>query len=362
MQKRPVLVVIASLLVAGGAATAQEPSPGMTLSADAASTANPAALPPDGTWQVTLSDGVYTWTFADGRAAITLVSTDGPNVGCTADMTPEGDAVRFVYDGEGGCGGEVDVIRWALADDGLHLSLVSTNAFDQVQAYLGAKPWQRVGGSAVVCPTPDGGGACLGPLEPGTYRTTLFETPFSFSVPAGWDEAEDFPGDVLLLPPGSQLAGVGPETSDYVIIAQGVGVGVERGTASDCDTAQPGVGLDPASMVAALAAHEGIIVSDPVPVEIGGLPGLMIDVADDPASDVGCVIPELGTGTFPGLIVGVGPAGFTHVQGPGYTTRLYLLDRGDTNIVIEVADVTDARGTADDYAPVIESIEFAAVP
>jgi len=33
-------------------------------------------------------------------------------------------------------------------------------------------------------------------------------------------------------------------------------------------------------------------------------------------------------------------------------------DRGETNIAIEVTDVADAGGTADDYAPVIESIQF----
>jgi len=42
--------------------------------------------------------------------------------------------------------------------------------------------------------------------------------------------------------------------------------------------------------------------------------------------------------------------------------RLYLLDRGDTNVVIEVQDVATAPGTADDYQSVIDTIEFATAP
>ena len=215
-------------------------------------------------------------------------------------------------------------------------------------------------GPPVVCPNPWDGGACLGPLAAGTYRTTVFETPFTFTVPDGWANYEDLPGNFLLLPPGGSLDSVDAGTSDYVGIFQGVGVGVASGTV--CDAVEPDVGLDPASMVAALAAREDIVVSDPVPVEVGGLRGLMIDIADDPSSDAGCLDPEV---PFPiqGIIAGLGPLGlgpsyFAHSIGPGVTMRLYILDRGDTNLVIEVDDVATTRGTADDYQSVIDTIAF----
>jgi hypothetical protein len=210
-------------------------------------------------------------------------------------------------------------------------------------------------GPPTVCPNPWDGGSCLGALAAGTYRTTVFETPFTFTVPEGWANYEDLPGNFLLLPPGGDIYGVDAGTSDYVGVYQGVGVGASSGT--NCDAVEPGVGLDPTSMVAALAAREGIIVSDPMPVEIGGLPGLMIDVAGDPSSDVGCRDPEV---PFPikTIIAGLGPSDFAHGIVPGFTMRLYLLDRGDTNVVIEVQDVATAPGTADDYQSVIDTIGF----
>ena len=164
-------------------------------------------------------------------------------------------------------------------------------------------------GPPVACPNPWDGGSCLGSLAAGTYRTTVFETPFTFTVPEGWSNYEDLPGNFLLLPPGGDIYGVDAGTSDFVGIYQGVGLGANSGT--NCDAVEIGPGLDPASMVAALAAREGIIVSDPVPIEIGGLPGLMIDIVDDPSSDAGCRDPEV---PFPikGVIAGLGPLGLVH--------------------------------------------------
>jgi len=208
---------------------------------------------------------------------------------------------------------------------------------------------------APTCPSPWDGGSCLGPLAAGTYRTTVFEDPFTFTVPEGWANFEDLPGQVLLLPPGGILQGVDAETSDYIGIDRPVGVGVAGGT--NCDGIEPGVGLDPASMAAALRTREGIHVTEPVPVEVAGLTGLMLDITDDPKSDAGCRDPEV---SFPikSIIAGMPPADFAHSIGPGITMRLYLLARGDSNFVIEVDDVANGPGTFEDYVPIIDSIEL----
>lgn len=59
-------------------------------------------------------------------------------------MTPEGGNFRLIYAGFD-CGDEKDVIRWELADDGLHLFLISSNApVEANKAYLETKPWQPV--------------------------------------------------------------------------------------------------------------------------------------------------------------------------------------------------------------------------
>jgi pimeloyl-ACP methyl ester carboxylesterase len=122
-----------------------------------------AALPPDGTWAVDLSTeelvaagwpadvtppGTYTWMFGQGRGRIELKDAAGIVViTCDATLAPSGDAVRFTYEG-GACGQEVDTIHWTLDDDGLHFSLLSTNApVDQQRAYLETKPWRSVDGA-----------------------------------------------------------------------------------------------------------------------------------------------------------------------------------------------------------------------
>ena len=206
---------------------------------------------------------------------------------------------------------------------------------------------------AVECPNPNGGGACLGPLAAGTYRTTAFETPFTFTVPDGWANYEDLPGTVLLVPPGGSLEGVDIATSDNVGVAQGVAV-----AADDCsDTPQGGVSTSAEEIVAALAAREGLVVSDPGAVEVGGLSGLMIDIAYDPEAGGLCSDPEAGL-TFTPVTVGIGPASFSFGQFEGFTTRLYLFDTPGGTIVIDVVDVAASPGTVEDYLAVLDSIEF----
>ncbi len=140
---------------------------------------------------------------------------------------------------------------------------------------------------STVCPNPNDGGSCLGPLVAGTYRTTVFETPFTFTVPEGWANYEDLPGTVLLVPPGGSLEGVDIGTSDNLGVAQGVAV-----AADDCsDAPQGGVGTSAEEIVAALAARDGLLVSDPVAVEVGGLSGLMVDIAYDPKTGGLCSEP-----------------------------------------------------------------------
>jgi hypothetical protein len=203
----------------------------------------------------------------------------------------------------------------------------------------------------VTCPNPHGGGSCLGPLAAGTYHTTVFRTPISYTVPDGWANYEDLPGNFLLVAPGGSLDGVDAGTSDFIGIFEGAAVAHECQERRALD-----VGLGAAQMAAALAAREGLVVTEPVPVEVGGLTGLMIDIDLDPALPGGCEVPGLGR-IWP-LIIGNGPAEFHHGQNTTQTTRLYLLDHGLTNIVIEVADVHASPGALADYEPVIDALVF----
>lgn len=207
-------------------------------------------------------------------------------------------------------------------------------------------------GPPVTCPNPHGG-RCLGPLSAGTYTTSRFVTPITYTVPDGWANHEDLYGNFLLLPPGSTVEAVDAGMADYIGIYQGVAIAAE-----DCASRpEVGVGTTPDEMAAALTARAGLRVTEPVAVEVGGLPGLMIDIAADTASGGGCVVPDLATPIVP-LIIGAGPASLEHAQLDGFTTRLYLLEHDLTNIVIEVSDVTDVSGVTADYEPVIDSLVF----
>lgn len=194
------------------------------------------------------------------------------------------------------------------------------------------------------------GGACLGPLAAGTYTTVAFRTPITYTVPEGWANYEDLPGNFLLIPPGGSNEGVDAGTSDYLGIYRGVAV-----PAAECERPEL-IGPSAAEMVDALASLDGLIVSEPEAVQVGGLSGLMVDIGLDPASDGGCVIP--GLGRLVPLIIGTGPASLEHAQLEGFTTRLFLLDHGDTNLVIEISDVQTSPGATADHEPIIDSLVF----
>jgi len=65
------------------------------------------------------------------------------------------------------------------------------------------------------CPNPEGQ-ACLGNLAAGTYKTRVFHPAITYTVPAGWKNYEDTPGNFLLVPPHGDLPGVNAGTSDTI--------------------------------------------------------------------------------------------------------------------------------------------------
>jgi hypothetical protein len=147
-------------------------------------------------------------------------------------------------------------------------------------------------------------------------------------------------------------------TSDYVGIYMGVNV-----ASRDCSVEgpAPGVGMTAEAMTAALAERPGLIVTEPIQVDVGGLSGRMIDIARDPASDAGCQIPGIEE-PIVFLIIGAGPASLAHAQWQGFTTRFYVLDLPSSNIVIEISDVADSPGETADYEDVVGSLVFGARP
>ena len=200
-------------------------------------------------------------------------------------------------------------------------------------------------------------GQCLGPLAPGTYRTSTFAPTITYKVPDGWTNGEDLPGNFLL-----QLEG------DNRYLGVYLNVGAPRRCQEELD---PRVGQSVKNLRDWLVTHPGVNVSNLQPVKVGGLRGVSLDVAMKRSWTRTCPWSE-GQPTIP-LIVGAGPSSVLHALFPGFEERLYLLapDRrtgqahdldwyyGGENIVIEVGP---EGGSLEDYLhetqPIVESLRF----
>jgi hypothetical protein len=209
----------------------------------------------------------------------------------------------------------------------------------------------------VDCPNPEGGSinTCLGDLDAGPYETTTLAPTLSYVVPDGWSNQEDLPGNFLLLPPGSTLEGVNPETSDFLGVYPSVGAAVPC-----TDQADLAVASTPQAMVDWLGTQAAIEVSAPTPVTIGGLSGLQVDLAfDDARAEAGCT-DELGSYAL--AIVGTGRSSLAHGVSPGYALRMAFLTNGEAVMAIELADAPDGGSDYEDFwgaaAEVVDSFRF----
>ena len=189
------------------------------------------------------------------------------------------------------------------------------------------------------------------PLPPGTYKSEVFETPLTYTVPEGWKMFEDEPGQFGL----ALLENDGP----CLCVWRDV-----RAAAKSCAyEPEPGVGSSAADITNWLATRDGLDTTEPQPVSVGGLQGYVIDVRLDPDWTSTCPF----SNDEPIFMTLVGTAISEEVfWGTEKSTsqRYYLLDLGengaDGNIAITVEVCCgvqwDERMKA--VAPVIESFVF----
>lgn len=181
----------------------------------------------------------------------------------------------------------------------------------------------------------------------------MFSPQIRYILPTGWGNFEDTQGNFLLIPPGGDLAGVNPGTSDYLGVYSGVAAG-----ASDCTTdgAAPEVGTTPAKIAAHWAGLSTVTASKPRPVTISGLHGLVVDLAPN-LSAPACKDPSSPYG-YQSLLFGVGPASLNHGLIKGLHLRVYLVTApDDSTIAIEIDDVHGGAGIAA-YSKVAEALKF----
>jgi hypothetical protein len=198
---------------------------------------------------------------------------------------------------------------------------------------------QSASPTTVACPNPDGGPAnkCLGALAAGTYATSAFQPGLRYSVPAGWGNYEDLPGQVLLLPPGAML---GDQDSDYIGVYRPVGAPLK-----DCSSERdPAVVSTATAYLDWLRQHPALEVSPPTPVHVGPLTGAMVEVELSPDATNTCSDPDQGIDRFVEVMIGLSPADFSASVTPMGGVRLYLFDVDDRLLAVIATHAHDAGG------------------
>ncbi|AUZ87650.1 hypothetical protein CVO76_08425 [Arthrobacter agilis] len=205
--------------------------------------------------------------------------------------------------------------------------------------------------AAFVCPDPHGG-VCLGTLMAGTYSTTSFEPALSYTVPAGWTNGQDLPGNLLLSRSVDPAGGIWG--GSYIGVYQDI-----RAPALCGEEVQPGIGTSAAELAAWYRSVPGLQITRDVPVTVGGLSGVALDLrvgadwrSPCPLMRVAHVIP---------VLIGGGVSTLHHVIGAPVEMRLYLLDQGGGNVAIEVTAVLEQHSLTDylrEADVVVGSFEF----
>jgi hypothetical protein len=200
------------------------------------------------------------------------------------------------------------------------------------------------------CYNPNGG-ECLGPVAAGTYTTVIFQPTLTYTVPDGWQNCEDTPGNFCLIPPGGTLADIDSDVEDFL----GVYTQVAANAPGCNEGADPAVGHHPAD-IAAWASHQaGLATTGLHNVSIGGLSGVVLDISLTPGWTMTC--PFAPGVVLSQLITGLDPSGLDHNLTRGVRMRLYLLDFRGGSLAIEVDDLPGGADLAA-YDVVVQSFRF----
>lgn len=140
------------------------------------------------------------------------------------------------------------------------------------------------------------GNNCLGPMDAGEYSTQYvaprrarpepWEPSFgavTYTVPDGWANSTDFP-NVLGFGTADEYPGLTEakpfgDNELYVVVDP-------KPATNSCDQFEDS--QDPAALLAQLDARPGISMSDAVPVQVGGISGLQVDLGFDDSAFIDC--------------------------------------------------------------------------
>ena len=175
---------------------------------------------------------------------------------------------------------------------------------------------------------------CQGLLQPGQYRSTLFDPAIDFEVTApGWT------WDYFGTAESGNFRLVADESHELPYNSDGIYFLFDPAVAStDCDEApEPGVGRSVEDLVAWFQSAPGLVVSDAKRVSIGGLGGVQLDLRLDPGWMKTCPFSERMP-VVPLVISRVDPGGYHDTMLQDMSMRWYMFDSIDGVLIVEIQD------------------------
>ena len=135
--------------------------------------------------------------------------------------------------------------------------------------------------------------------------------------------------------------------------------------AEDCaESPQPGIGMSATAVAEWLSQRDGIVATEPTPVTIGGLDGVMVEVSMDPAWTGTCPFSQ-GQPTVPTIAsASTLSSGFLWGLAPGDVENIYLFDLpdeqggGNLMVLLDACCGVPHETRLVEGAPVIDSFEF----
>jgi serine/threonine-protein kinase len=219
--------------------------------------------------------------------------------------------------------------------------------------HLAARPAHEITAFSAQCTQPFGG-TCRGEMPAGTYTSRTFKPALTFTVPVGWTNFNDSPGNFGIVPPSGDWWAVvhtGAPT-DRIGVWQRVAP-----TGSRCGD-DPAAVRSAAAYVRWLQATPGLVITKLRRATVGGLSGFVLDLRMQRGWTKTCKWSH-GAPTVQ-FLHGVPPTEdqmIVNTNPRPFATRLYLLDYNHATFAIEIDAVRGGRWL-DRYDAVVKSFRF----
>src|SRR5215207_2864257 len=175
---------------------------------------------------------------------------------------------------------------------------------------------------------------CQGSLEPGRYRAAFVDPTIEFEITSpGWTWTYF-----------GTFAMIADQSHQELYSSDGIYFLRDPSIASqDCEdekateSVEPGVGSSVGEIVTWLEATPSLDVSEPAPVTIGGLHGMLLDLGLDAGWKRTCFFSD-PMPTAPLIINKADVGGYNWAMLPGMSLRWYVLDSDDGVMIVDIED------------------------